>query len=35
MSAFLDALAAPTVLTALFTPIDALPAVLVKVGNGC
>ena len=34
MSAFLDALAAPTV-TALSTPIDALPAVLVKVGNGC
>jgi hypothetical protein len=34
MSAFLDTLAAPTV-TALSTPIDALPAVLVKVGNGC
>ena len=33
MSAFLDALAAPTV-TALFTPINALPATLVKSGNG-
>jgi hypothetical protein len=33
MSAFLDALAAPTV-TVLFTPIDVLPAVLVKIGNG-
>ena len=33
MSAFLDALAAPTV-TALFTPINALPAALVKSGNG-
>jgi len=34
MSGFLDTLAAPAV-TALFAPIDALPVVLMELGNGC